>query len=254
MNTLIGNLADMSIDRLREFEPEALAKSDDGYYVAYSGGKDSDVILDLVRRSGVKYTAHHHLTTCDPPELVWHVKKQKDVIIHRPKKTLWQLIEHKGFFPTPFVRYCCSLLKETGGNNRMVVMGVRQAESTRRRNRRMKESCYRNRTKEYLNPIIEWFTEEVWEYINEQKIDYCKLYDEGFKRLGCVMCPKCSAEQAQIEAARWPKIAEAWYRAGSRRFDAARSQFPTYAAEWDWWINRRWDKGKKDDTIMMFED
>jgi phosphoadenosine phosphosulfate reductase len=71
--TLSGKSIDeIAIERLKEFEPP------DGYWVAYSGGKDSDVVLDLVRRSGVKYEAHHNLTTCDPPELVRHVKEQPD--------------------------------------------------------------------------------------------------------------------------------------------------------------------------------
>ncbi len=63
MKNLFGNIAEIAISRLREFEFNALQKSEKGYYVAYSGGKDSDVILDIVRRSGVKYEAHHHLTT-----------------------------------------------------------------------------------------------------------------------------------------------------------------------------------------------
>ncbi len=254
MNTLLGNLADIAIERLQEFEPEALAKHPDGYYVAYSGGKDSDVILDLVRRSGVKYTAHHHLTTCDPPELVWHVKEQADVVIERPKRTMWQLIRHKGFLPTGFVRYCCALLKEPGGTNRIIGMGVRWEESANRANRKMLETCRQNKTKQYLNAIIEWTTGDVWNYIRGRKINYCNLYDEGFKRLGCALCPMCSAAQAQREAARWPRIAAAWYRAGKSVFDASRSEFDTYDEMWQWWMERKWPKGKKDDTIMMFED
>lgn len=57
MKTLFGQLDEIAIERLKTFEPE------EGYYVAYSGGKDSDVVLDLVIRSGVKFDAHHSLTT-----------------------------------------------------------------------------------------------------------------------------------------------------------------------------------------------
>ena len=74
MDILFGNLEQIAIERLREFEKVALSKHPDGYYLAYSGGKDSDVILDIAKRSGVRFTAHHHLTTCDPPELVYHVR------------------------------------------------------------------------------------------------------------------------------------------------------------------------------------
>ncbi|GAI29127.1 unnamed protein product, partial [marine sediment metagenome] len=59
------SLEDIAIERLKTFEDSAIAKNPKGYYLAYSGGKDSDTILDLVRRSGVKYEAHYHVTTCD---------------------------------------------------------------------------------------------------------------------------------------------------------------------------------------------
>lgn len=254
-DTLLGNLADMAIERLREFEPEALAKHPDGYYVAYSGGKDSDVILHLVQESGVKYTAHHHLTTCDPPELVWHVKEQANVIIERPPLTMWQLIRKKGFLPTGHIRYCCDLLKERGGADRMIVMGVRWQESKKRSHRKMIESCFRSKRKRYLNPIIDWFAGDVWEHIKNKRIDYCTLYDEGFRRLGCAICPMATKEQTAIEIKRFPKIARAWYRAGQAVFDPNRSEFNTYDEMWEWWISREWGKReKKDDTIMMFED
>jgi phosphoadenosine phosphosulfate reductase len=63
MNTLFGKLEDLAIERLKTFEPVALSMHPDGYYLAYSGGKDSDVILHLTKKAGVKFTAHHHLTT-----------------------------------------------------------------------------------------------------------------------------------------------------------------------------------------------
>ena len=83
-----------ALEFLRDFEPE------DGYYLAYSGGKDSTVLLDLARRSGVKFDAHYNLTTVDPPELVRFIRTQPDVIIESPEKTMWELIIEKRMPPT----------------------------------------------------------------------------------------------------------------------------------------------------------
>ena len=53
-----------AIERLKAFEPAT------GYYLAYSGGKDSDCIKILAQLAGVKYNAVHNLTTVDAPECI----------------------------------------------------------------------------------------------------------------------------------------------------------------------------------------
>lgn len=123
----------VAIERFRAFEPP------DGYYLAYSGGKDSDCIKILAGLAGVKYDAVHNLTTVDAPETIQYVKAQPDVII-RPSYdrdgkhiTMWNLIVRKGTPPLRISRYCCSELKETGGKGRVTVTGVRWAESVRRK-------------------------------------------------------------------------------------------------------------------------
>lgn len=73
-----------------------------------------------------------------------------------------------------------------------------------RENARIVEMCYKTHTT-MVNPIIDWTDEEVWEFIHEYKIPYCKLYDEGFKRLGCIGCPMGSVEHRLYEFERYPK-------------------------------------------------
>ncbi len=86
---------ELAIERLKTFEPP------EGYYLAFSGGKDSIVLMDLARRSGVRFDAHHHLTGIDPPELVRFVRDvYPDVPRERAGVTMWQLIAKEGYPPT----------------------------------------------------------------------------------------------------------------------------------------------------------
>ncbi len=142
------DLVEMSIDRFRLFEPE------EGYYLAFSGGKDSVVIKALADMAGVKYDAHYTLTSVDPPELVQFIKTFDDVQIDRPKDkdgnqiTMWNLIQRKKMPPTRIVRYCCKELKEMGGQGRLVVTGVRWAESPNRKNNQGEITVMTKRKKE----------------------------------------------------------------------------------------------------------
>ena len=251
--TLFGTVdkVKMAIDRLHEFEPP------EGYYVAFSGGKDSVVILDLVKRAGVKFDAHYNLTTVDPPELVnfirsWH----PEVEIHRPEKTMWQLIVENGMPPLRQMRYCCRILKERGGDGRFVVTGVRKAESHKRAGRRMVESCRQSTAgRIFIHPIIEWSDDEVWQYIRENDVNYCRLYDEGWKRLGCVCCPNANQQK---QAERWPKLAASYKRACVRAYQAGLERGKKYRDNWqngedmyNWWIS---GQGSTDyDQGVLFE-
>lgn len=117
-----------AIKYLKLFEPKT-----EPYYLCYSGGKDSDVILTLAKLAGVNFEAVHNLTTVDAPETVRYVRTQPDVRIDPPKKTMWQLIVEKHMPPTRIVRYCCEELKERGGRFRKKITGVRWAESNSRK-------------------------------------------------------------------------------------------------------------------------
>jgi phosphoadenosine phosphosulfate reductase len=253
MNTLFGKCEDIAIDRLKYFEDSALSMHPDGYYLAYSGGKDSDVILDLAKRSGVKFKAYHHLTTCDPPELVYHVRTHSEVDIIKPELTMWKLIRKKGMPPRRNARYCCEVLKEKGGKGQITITGVRWGESNRRSKRRMLEGCYKDKSKHYLHPIIDWTDTDVWNYLRSRQIPYCSLYNEGLKRIGCILCPMTRHVQEQIK--RWPKIAKAWEKAVKATFNPDSNKRVKYKNEqeyWEWWLNRDAKALKIDDSQMLF--
>ena len=125
---------DIAIETLQAFEPP------EGYYLAFSGGKDSVVIKALANMAKVKYDAHYRQTSVDPPELWKFIKEyHPDVKWEYPRDkdgkqiTMWNLIPQKLMPPTRIARYCCQYLKEDGGDGRMTITGVRWAESVNRR-------------------------------------------------------------------------------------------------------------------------
>jgi phosphoadenosine phosphosulfate reductase len=135
-NTLFGTRDKVAeaIQRLKSFEPE------DGYYVAFSGGKDSQCIYHLCEMAGVKFDAHYSVTSVDPPELVRFIKDhypnvKRDIPHDKDGKpiTMWNLIPKKKIPPSRIARYCCAELKEKNSNGRITVTGVRWAESVRRK-------------------------------------------------------------------------------------------------------------------------
>jgi phosphoadenosine phosphosulfate reductase len=235
-HTLWGSrdLVATATERLRALVPP------EGYWLAFSGGKDSQVIYDLAIRAGVPFEAHYSLTTVDPPELVRFIREEyPEVAIDRPRKTMWQLIEEHGMPPTRTIRYCCEELKERGGEGRIVVTGVRRAESVRRRARQMVESCT-TADKRYLHPILDWPDSAVWEY-HRHIPRHCGLYDEGWTRIGCILCPMSRRVDRDIQ--RWPKIAGAYRRACQRAWQRRKDRGDTM--QWTsgddmfaWWIKR----------------
>ena len=271
-----------SIKWLRSFEPP------EGYYLAFSGGKDSCVLKELADMAGVKYDAHYSVTSVDPPELVRFIKEyHPDVAFDFPREdpddpdspviTMWSLIPQKKMPPTRIARYCCEKLKEGCGEGRITLTGVRWDESIRRKtnrhlvditkssrriylvndneeSRREVENCYRLR-KTVINPIIDWLDEDVWEFIEERSLPYCELYDRGYKRLGCIGCPMNSNAAAGLEA--YPKYKEMYLRAFQRMIDSRKVKGLKCIADWstpekvmDWWLNKS-DKYDEDQMTIL---
>lgn len=133
-----------SIERIKAFEPE------DGYHLAFSGGKDSVVLKAVADMSGVKYKAVYRVTGIDPPELVTFIKeKHPDVIREFPRYTdgsvvtMWNLIVKMLFPPTRMARFCCKYLKEDAGDGKITLTGVRWAESVSRKNNQGAVTIYK---------------------------------------------------------------------------------------------------------------
>jgi len=216
-DTLFGrvNKVAIAIERLKTFEPP------EGYYLAFSGGKDSQCIYHLAEMAGVKFDAHYNVTTIDHPELIYFIRKNYPTVQwNRPKIPLLKLIETKGF-PTSANRWCCDLYKERGGDGRRVVTGVRKEESRKRSSRKMVEQCFKNKSKTYINPIIDWNEDDVWEFIMELSLPYCELYDppHSFTRLGCIMCPSASLQIRKLHSIWYPRFVTAYRKSFIKLFN-----------------------------------
>lgn len=126
-----------SIDLLKKAERLALAYGGgNGYYLAFSGGKDSQALYHIAELAGVKFDAHMNFTSVDPPEVIRFVRKfYPEVDFIKPKKSIYQLAVEKKILPTMRVRWCCAEYKENTGAGRVTLIGIRHQESSRRAKR-----------------------------------------------------------------------------------------------------------------------
>ena len=209
---------DSSIRLLRTIQA---AHPDDVIEIAYSGGKDSDVILQLAKEAGINYRAIYKNTTIDPRGTLQHVRDM-GVEVLQPKQSFFKLVEQKGL-PGRIRRFCCEQLKEYKVLD-VVVMGVRRAESAKRAERYKEptECRYYGSKKihaEAVYPILEWSNDDVRDFIRDRGITLAPVYyDENGelhveRRLGCIGCPLKSRKQRLADLQQYPSIVRAYARA-----------------------------------------
>ena len=230
----LADMEDEAIAYLQEHEPA------EGYEVGFSGGKDSIVTLDIVRRAGVKHRAVFCMSYIDPPEVLKFIRKHYPYVEwRRPTKNIYEEIVKQGL-PSWKHRWCCKVIKESG-TAKNVVTGVR-AEESRQRAARTRTDVWEKRKRWMYKPIFHWQEWAVWEYIEKYSLPYPTLYDEGEGRIGCIVCPlsfgTSEAQHKRIERskARWPgvwraykKAAEKYYQRYSQGKDV---YYPTFESLW----------------------
>jgi len=232
------NKAEVAISILKEYEPP------EGYYLAFSGGKDSVVIYDLAVKSGVKFDAHYCVSPIDPPQ-IWKFIKENypDVKWDYHARGWWKMVVKKGL-PMRQARWCCQVIKEAGGKGRSIILGNRRSEGGSVRSKQGSYEIGRKNSKVYIRPIIDFDNHDVWEYIKLNNLPYCSLYDEGFKRLGCILCP--FSRDIERELTYFPKTVIAYQRACDRIVANAiksgrerKHNFRIGQELFDWWIDRK---------------
>ena len=239
------DLEQKAIERIRLASDLSLKHYNKPLVCEYSGGKDSDVLLELFRMSGIPFEVHNSHTTVDAPQTVRHIKNTFSELTDKGIKceidyhvqengnrlTMWNLIPRKLMPP-----------------NRMIATGVRWSESSKRSNRstfevlgqtasksigvsdekmlitdncdtrRLFENC-QMKSKTVVNPIIDWTDQNIWQFIGEKNIQVCELYQCGYNRLGCLGCPLASKKQREKEMYDFPKYKQAYIRAFDRMIE-----------------------------------
>lgn len=179
--------------------------------LAYSGGKDSDVVLQLTRLAGCHVTVVYNSTTIDPPGTISHVL-QAGGIIQRPKYTFFQLVEKKGL-PSLWRRFCCEVLKEQFIGT-PVLLGIRASESNKRKKRYIDPTICRIYSKrqyaEQVFPILYWDETNLFEFVTQENITLHPLYyvNGNFDpkcRLGCIGCP-LQSDRGRRDFLKYPKF------------------------------------------------
>ena len=222
-----------SINLLRKSEALALRYDpQNGFALAFSGGKDSQALYHVAKMAGVKFHAFFFPTSVDPPAVIRFIRKNyPDVEFMKLKTNIFEMAKKKRILPTMTHRWCCAEFKEVYGAGKVTLIGIRREESSRRAKRNEVEvssrkfsenfdqfseheeemvTCVSGKDKILVSPILNWTEDDVWDFLNSEGISHCELYDKGYKRIGCIMCPMSTQKQKIREMRDFPHVLRKW--------------------------------------------
>ena len=256
-----------AIERCQGFQNR---NKDNKNILGFSGGKDSVVTYMVLVFSGIDFEPIYSPTSVDPPELINYIRKifnpwakrlgypvvkfqkyntWKSGPLKGKMKTMWSLLSNRAIPPTRLKRYCCDELKErTGDLGDTIFTGVRWEESKKRKEQQM-VNFWKGKIK--VRPIVDWTETEVWSFILENNIPYCKLYDQGFDRLGCIGCPLSSNQKREL--ALYPNYKRLYIKAFDNMVEYRRKkgmncdEWATGKDIYKWWIGDCAVKRKEED-------
>lgn len=275
----LKRLMQHSVEVLRKGEPLALRyDAECGYWLGFSGGKDSQALIHIAQLAGVKFKPFFSPTSVDPAEVIRFIRKEyPEVEFTKITHSIYDEFIKRKCLPSMKIRWCCAEFKEKGGTGKVVLVGVRHSESARRANRkevtimghkydgdidtflgwseeqiekrkkrirdkRAKKlrdfqkgkiseeeykqfdqftereenvvTCINGKDRVVVSPILDWDENDVWEFLNDVcGVPHCHLYDEGRRRLGCIMCPMSSINYIKEDIKRYPHVYEKWVKA-----------------------------------------
>lgn len=259
----LSNKIQTSIALIRKAEALALKmQPEQGFYVGFSGGKDSQALLELVKMSGVKFHAVYNVTTNDPAENIRFIREYyPDVEFSHVDTSIMKLIEKKGL-PTRLHRWCCTMFKEKFGAGSVVLTGVRWEESHSRaeytavekRGRTKKNKvvldldkmqtnefrCVGGKDKIMVYPILAWSAADVWQFLKLRGLPINPCYKQNM-RVGCVFCPFARKGEIVKYTESHPKQKEVLLHAIERYLErgAGSSGFNNATEVFNWWLSKK---------------
>lgn len=287
-----------SVELLRKAERLALRyDKEDGFFLAFSAGKDSQALYHVAKMAGVRFKAHINWTSVDPPQVIRFKRREyPDVVEKAPEWSIYDRAVQRGILPSMRIRWCCADFKETAGAGKVTLIGIRSEESIRRARRHevevsskkfsgdldqfyewqeaelkrkegvlsrrlkrekvkinedefsmMKENevrCIGGKDSILISPIFDWTEKDVWYFLNEVvHAPHCELYDKGYKRIGCILCPMSSHKQKLKEIQDFPHVKRRWIEAikAIRAGGVQKRQYGKTLSDHQW----KYDDGRK---------
>lgn len=222
---LLTILEDTTVKKIVK-EYEKFKKKLDIFHVAFSGGKDSAVLLDLVKKalpvgSFVVIFGDTGMEFPDTYNAVEQIKQQCEVDgtpfyvskSHFNPEDSWQLFGP----PARVLRWCCSVhkstpqtlkMREITGKNNYVGMdfvGVRAHESVTRSKYDYENFGKKQKGQYSYNPILEWTSAEIWLYIFANNVIINEAYKKGNSRAGCLFCPMGGGKGDFLQKSSYPE-------------------------------------------------
>lgn len=199
-------------------------------FVSFSGGKDSTIVSDLVRKALGNPSIIHVFgnTTLEFPQTYEYIERFKK----ENKRTPLLQAENKeqDFFnlcllfgpPSRSLRWCCTVfktgfidekIKTTFDAQKKILTfyGIRRSESTSRNNYERSSEGRKISKQIVASPIIDWFDFDIWLYMMTLKIDFNDAYRLGYTRVGCWCCPNNSVWSQFLSGIYMPNQTKQFY-------------------------------------------
>ncbi len=188
---------------------EARNRYGDKIGIAFTGGKDSTVLLDLVRKAyngKIPFKIITVDTSCEFPEIVEFMNKLKkdwdfDLKVYFNKEAL------RTISIAADRQACCNLLKTVPLKDAIkelglkgLMTGIRKDEQESRANeiyfsKREHPHHYR------IHPILHFTENDIWDYIKLYNLPYCSLYEQGYRSIDCMPCTHKAKSMDEAERA-----------------------------------------------------